>query len=125
MKYPYLETYSPPAPILEVYFGYPGQSLSIGPVTALIDTGADGTLVPQSILDVLQAPLVDRMRIRSHWGEWRTVQVYTLDIGLGNLRLPVIEAVGDSGKEIILGRNVLNRLRLLVDGPNQQTTADE
>ncbi|MBI5650440.1 MAG: hypothetical protein HZC40_08355 [Chloroflexi bacterium] len=43
--------------------------------------------------------------------------------------MPGIEVVGvedesaedDQAQEIILGRNVLNRLILLLDGPNEQT----
>jgi len=38
-----------------------------------------------------------------------------------DIRLPAVEVVGDEqGEEIVLGRNVLNRLRLLLDGPAGQ-----
>ena len=63
----------------------------------------------------------DEARIRSHWGEWRYVQTFTVDIGVSTLRLPAIEVVGDEeGDEIILGRNLLNKLRLLLDGHAEQ-----
>jgi len=108
-------------PALEIYLGYPGESLSIGPVVAILDTGADSTLVPQPLLDQLGAPFSDEARLRSHWGEWRTVSLFTVDIGLEVIRLPAIEVIGDEqGQEIIVGRNVLNRLRILLDGPTQQ-----
>ena len=49
------------------------------------------------------------------------MQLFTVDVGIGRLRLPAVEVVGDDqGKEIVLGRNVLNRLRLLLDGPAGQ-----
>jgi predicted aspartyl protease len=90
-------------------------------VVAIVDTGSDGSLVPQSLLDQLGAPIVDSKRIRSHWGDWRQVLMFSVDIGIDDLRLPSIEVVGDEqGSEIILGRNVLNRLRLLLDGPRQE-----
>lgn len=121
MIYPYLDIYYPPAPALEVKLGYPEASLKLGPFVAMIDTGADGTLVPQAWIDEIGASFVDDMRIRSHWGEWRNVQIFTVDLGIGPLRLPAIEIVGDeTGKEMVIGRNVLNKLRLLLDGPKTQ-----
>ncbi len=48
--------------------------------------------------------------------------MFTVDIGIDQLCLPAVEVVGDErGNEIILGRNVLNKLRLLLDGPNALT----
>lgn len=122
MSYPYLSDYFPPIPTLEIWLGYPEESLKLGPFVAIVDTGADGSMIPQPILDELNAPFADSARIRSHWGEWRLVQTFTVDIGIGAIRLPAIEVVGDEeGTEIILGRNLLNKLRLLLDGRKQQT----
>ena len=121
MSHPYLTTYYPPMPALQIWLGYPEEALTIGPLTAIVDTGADGTLVPQSLIDELGAPFVDDIRVRSHWGEWRNMQLFTVDVGIGKLRLPAVEVAGDDqGKEIVLGRNILNRLKLLLDGPAGQ-----
>jgi len=121
MSHPYLTTYYPPMPALQIRLGYPEEALTIGPLTAIVDTGADGTLVPQSLIDELGAPFVDDIRVRSHWGEWRNMQLFTVDVGIGKLRLPAVEVAGDDqGKEIVLGRNILNRLKLLLDGPAGQ-----
>jgi predicted aspartyl protease len=121
MSHPYLDTYYPPMPALEIRLGYPEEALILGPLTAIVDTGADGTLIPQSLIDAIGAPFVDDVRVRSHWGEWRSMQLFTVDVGIGRFRLPAVEVVGDDqGKEIVLGRNVLNCLRLLLDGPADQ-----
>jgi len=121
MSYPYLDTYHPPIPALEIQLGYPGGALTSGPVTAIVDSGADGTLIPQSLLDDIAAPLVDEVRVHGPWGEWRRMQLFTVGIGIGGLRLPIVEVVGDDqGQEIILGRNAINQLRLLLDGPAEQ-----
>lgn len=121
MSYTYLDTYYPPVPTLEIRLGYPDESLKLGPFIAILDTGADGTLIPQAWIDEIGAPFVDDIRIRSHWGEWRNIQIFTVDIGIGSLRLPAIEVLGDEvGNEIVIGRNVLNKLRLLLDGPQSQ-----
>jgi predicted aspartyl protease len=121
MNHRYLSGFYPSMPALSLHLGYPDEALSLGPVVAIVDTGADGTLVPQSLLDQLGAPIVDSKRIRSHWGEWRQVSMYSVDMRIDELRLPAIEVVGDEhGSEIILGRNVLNRLMLLLDGPRHE-----
>lgn len=121
MSHRYLDSHFPPVPALEIWIGYPDGELSVGPVVAIADTGADGTLVPQSLLDQIAAPIVDDARMRSHWGEWRKVLVYTVDITVGEFRLPAVDVVGDDvGDEIVIGRNVLNKFRLLFDGPAQQ-----
>ena len=94
------------------------EGLRTEQVQALLDTGSDGSLVPIAYLEEILAPPMADTHIRSHWGEWRAVQLFAVDIELGNLRLPGVFVVGDEqGNEIVLGRNVLNRLRLLLDGP--------
>jgi len=121
MKHQYLDTYYPSMPAIEVQLGYPGESLATVPLMAIIDTGADSTLIPQSLLDQVGAPFSDEARLRSHWGEWRNVSLFIVDLGIDGLRLPAIEVVGDEqSMELVIGRNVLNRLKLLLDGPANQ-----
>jgi predicted aspartyl protease len=122
MTIPYLDTHYPEIPVLEIYLGYPGEQLSLGPFVAIVDTGADGTLIPQGLLDQIETPMVDTVRIRSHWGEWRRVMVFTVDMGFEDMHLPAVDVVGDeTGTDIILGLNVLNCLKLLLDGPEHRT----
>jgi predicted aspartyl protease len=124
----YSHDYFPAAPVLPIRIcladGTPGQ----GSWPALIDTGADGTFVPTEILEGLQAPLVYMTSVRSHLGEsLHRVAVHRVDVVLfGSLRLPAVEVVADDwGDSIILGRNVLNELRLYLDGPAEITRVEE
>lgn len=123
MKIPYSEDYFPPAPVLSVTLAPPAESPQTGPHNALVETGADGTFVPTVFLEKLGAPAEYLTNVRSHLGkELRRVSVHKIDILFGTLRLPEIEVVGDDwGSEIIIGRNVLNKLKLLLDGPNRTT----
>lgn len=91
-------------------------------ITALLDTGADATLVPKSFLEQIQADELYATRIRSHWGEWRAVTVYVVDLVVAGENLPAVEVIADElGDVVLLGRNVLNQLILLLDGPGQQS----
>ena len=123
MKIPYSLDYFPPAPMLQVTLAAPEEVMQIGPSLALIDTGADGTFVPTSLLEQLDVPVVYTTNVRSHLGERvHRVSVHKVDILMNAIRIPNVEVVSDDwGNEIIIGRNVLNKLQLLLDGPKQIT----
>ncbi len=122
MTHRYSRAYSPPMPSLEIYLSLPSGAPRVGPLAALIDTGADGTLVPSKHLRLLESAETDQVWIRSQWGEHRLALGYMVDLHIGALRLPAVHVVRDDrGKEIIIGRDVLNKLRLLLDGPAETT----
>ena len=122
MRYPYDTSYQPPFPVVRVVFHNSEEGLRTAAENALLDTGSDGSLVPIAYLRQVFAPALTDTRIRSHWGEWRSAQLFVVDIELDGLRLPGVFVVGDEqGDEIVLGRNVLNKLRLLLDGPASAT----
>lgn len=74
MKFNYISTYTPAAPVVELWLGAPEAMPVIGPLAALIDTGADGSLVPVRYLRAIPSLTpVDRRWLRSHWGESRMV----------------------------------------------------
>jgi predicted aspartyl protease len=121
MKYAYDAAYEPIFPAAPVVLRNSEEGLRTEKVQALVDTGSDGSLVPITYLEQILAPPMTDTHIRSHWGEWRSAQLFAVDIELGSLRLPDVFVVGDEqGTEIVLGRNVLNKLRVLLDGPAGQ-----
>ena len=122
MRYPYDVSYRPPFPVAQVVLHNSEAGLYTIAEDALLDTGSDGSLVPIAYLQQIFAPALTDTRICSHWGEWRSVQLFVVDLELDGLILPGVFVVGDEqGDEIVLGRNVLNKLRLLLDGPANLT----
>jgi len=120
VNFPYSPNYFPPAPVIEITLITAAESLRVGPLPALVDTGADGTIIPINYLDEIQAPSTVEMFIRSQWRERYRVMLYLVDIQIGNLTLPGIEVVGDElSNELVLGRDVLNRLQVMLDGPGE------
>lgn len=121
ITFPYDQDFDPAAPACEVALSLvsTGQRVSL---MAMIDTGADATIVPVRYLRQITTRRSLEATLRSQWGERRRVYLYLVDVHLESLTLPGLYVVGDDqGDEVVLGRDVLNRLRLMLDGPRQVT----
>lgn len=122
MNQPYSQSFVPAAAVIEIRLAAPGTSQTAGPFPALIDTGADTSVVPKSVLLMLGAPSMFEAHLRSPWGEVHAVVMHLADVLIGSDRFPTIElAANESDDEFVLGRNVLNKLPLFLDGPQQVT----
>jgi predicted aspartyl protease len=89
---------------------------------AFVDTGADGTFVPAQDLARLNLERSDQTAVHPYFGAPRLADIYVIDLLVGTRRLPAVEVVADEEHdEAILGRNVLNKLILLLDGPGAAT----
>jgi predicted aspartyl protease len=118
MAHQYDKRFTPPFRRLPVLISSPDRPVSIES-PGLIDTGADTTLAPVTHLLRVDSSELYRARLRSHWGELRSVSVYLVDLIVAGHVLPGVEVVGDDlTNDVLLGRNVLNRLILLLDGPS-------
>jgi predicted aspartyl protease len=126
MKASYNRNYFPAAPFVDVSLITVAESRRVGPLPPLVDSGADGTIVPLAVLNSISAPPTIEMLMSSQWGESRPVLMYLVDVQIGDITLPGMEVVGDHlSDEIVLGRDVLNHLRVLLDGPAQTVTISE
>jgi predicted aspartyl protease len=121
MPFKYDPAFTPPIPRIPVIVTPVESSVQSAALSGLVDTGADATLIPRAQLQAIKAREIYRARLRSHWGEARTVSVYLVDLQVAGHNLPGIEVIADDLMEdVLLGRNVLNRLILLLDGPAGQ-----
>lgn len=115
--FPYDTSYSPAIPVCETTLIVPSSGLRLT-VSAIIDTGADATIIPISQLRKIGARRAHEARLRSQWGEARRVYLYVVDMKVGEFDLQGVYVVGDDrGNECVLGRNVINRLKMLLNGP--------
>ncbi len=78
LTYDYDRSYDPAMPIVEVHLASIDSSESIGPVTAIVDSAADGTMVPVDLLEQIGALSVESGIVRGIWGERRPVKIYLL-----------------------------------------------
>jgi clan AA aspartic protease len=110
----YDSAFEPPAAVAALRFSAPNSADSVV-VRALVDTGADATVVPTSVARRLALPLVDRVTVAGVDGRRSTVAVHAASVEVAGLRcLLRVVALGD---EALLGRDLLNRLVAHLDGP--------
>jgi hypothetical protein len=113
------QQFDPPAPVAKVIVRTLNRARAVLEVTMLIDSGSDMTLIPRVCADQLELPseIVDRIRLRGFWGGDKPAEVVQAElVFLGRNfhgHFPLTD--GNFG---ILGRNVLNKASLLLDGPH-------
>ena len=113
--------YDPPFPQLVVSLRN-SRDDRLGPFPALLDSGADVTFIPTSLLEQLSRWRGEEANVRGHFGEYQPVRLYLISIQVNALQQPCLYVVGDDfGDEIILGRDALNKLPLFLDGPREQS----
>jgi len=112
----------PPCPCINVSIESLSGTKKVSGVKAILDTGASRTAVPIDILDILN---LTRFPARSIWvkdysnrGERR--YLYYVRILHPEFTYRAVEVIGiDRGTTMLIGRDIINRWRLLLDGPKQ------
>ena len=126
MSIPYDSSYLPPMPVLRLRLSAPGEAPNATPLSAIVDTGADATLIPSIYLEQVEAIASGDAILRGVFGEAREIHLYEVDLHVDTLLLPGVLVVGDDyGTEVILGRDILNKLILLLDGQGSETDVFE
>jgi hypothetical protein len=112
------QDYRPPAPLIPVTAGNPLKSDEPINWVAQIDSGADRTVVPDRLLTLLGAPAFDTTVVEGFGGVKFRKHTYVVRIGLSSLRSHVLEVTEGTGEDyILLGRDVLNKYRVVLNGP--------
>ena len=112
--------YQPPAPVAHVTLRSPSGAV-VADVPMLLDTGADITLLPQASVNQLGvAPLANqRYEVVGFDGQRSFASVVDLDmLFLGRVFRGRYLLINDNHG--ILGRDVLNHVSLVLDGPQSQ-----
>lgn len=122
LHFDYDRRYWPPAPVVDISID--GYSPGVQPVMmrALIDSGADGTMIPLSVLEKVEADYTDSVRMSGVTGNSEQKDRYRVRIQIGDLVVKGIDAVAiDFEDEVLLGRDVLNQLVVTLDGLAAET----
>ncbi len=115
---PYQTDIYPPAPEIEIEVTLPTQTNWRGPFPALVDTGADVTIIPEYLLASFTFSPIRSATLSTQWDRGPSVHIVRVDVRLAGLIFPGVEiAIDPEGDEVVVGRNLLNFLDLRLQGP--------
>ncbi len=114
-RFRYDRTKSPAVPILPVRVGTMAGRRGVMS-TAIVDTGADTSVIPARIARDLRLPAIGQVTVGGVTGAER-VSLYSVGLEVAGLSVPV-EAAG-MGNHILIGRDVLNQWTLILRGPKE------
>jgi predicted aspartyl protease len=116
-SYPYDDAYDPSMPTVDVQIVAPESGALTQPVAAIVDSGADGTTIPTSLLDEIGALSIGRGIMSGIWGDRRPVKIYLVTLKIGGYTLRGIQAAGvPDTVGFVLGRNALNHMVVTLNG---------
>jgi hypothetical protein len=118
----YDESYFPAFPIVEIEIDGYDPASGRQTIAALVDSGADGTMIPLPTLQAVGAIFEDSMPLRGVTGHVQRVDRYTIAVRVGLHTIRAVHAVAvASDSEPIVGRDVLNELVVTLNGPAHTT----
>ena len=110
------ENFNPPAPVMEVSLSIPtGQSVILK-LPALLDSGADITVIPEWIVQQLQLRYVDEIIASGYDGIPKQTFVYSVKLIFNDLGDFIVRAIPSNNDHVLMGRDILNRWSLLLEG---------
>lgn len=116
----YDSSQSPSAPCVDATASNPDLSGVDEVVRFIVDTGADQTVVPAAAIHKLQLTLSNRVSVRGFGGAGTILNEYEVTLaiaGLASITIAALSAI--PGLTPVLGRDVLNRYRIVLDGPRE------
>ncbi len=118
IRYSYNRQLVPPAPFIHVAVRCIETGREIGQSPAQLDTAADRTVLPESFVESLGLLPLDELPIEGFGGQVLLLPTYRVQIGIHDLPPVMIEVIAHTAEPfVLLGRDVLNHLRVLLDGP--------
>jgi hypothetical protein len=114
------QLYTPPAPVARLTLRTPDGLKAVTDVPAVLDTGADVTLLPRWAVEQLGLTPETDAGVRLAWfdGSIRSAETVELEASFQGGRFRGRYALVDQPHGIV-GRNLLNHFRLLFDGPTK------
>jgi len=111
--------FSPPAPVLEIFLSSPGVLASPPtPVEALVDSGADITVIPRKFIENLQLKLVDQLLAVGYEGapSERLADVYSVKVFIRDVGDYIVRVISSSDDYALIGRDIINSWDLYLRG---------
>ena len=111
-------SFTPPAAVASVVETHPVSSATSGMLRGKLDTGADLTVIPESLVPQLALRARAFVWARGYDGTFSQRPAYYIRFSLEGYELPVVRCIAADRQNVLVGRNVLNRFVITLDGRN-------
>lgn len=117
-QHTYDQSYWPPFPTIEIVIANPYSAQATDPLPAKVDTGADMTVIPRRLAAELGLTPFSRVLVQGFRGQPEATRTYPADVNVNGYAVEFVELILNETKdELLLGRDVLNELVLVLNGP--------
>jgi len=115
------DNFDPPAPVLDVSLAAPGpvSYRQIVKSLALLDSGADMTVIPRWVAQQLQLKYVDEVLASGYDGVTKKTFVYSVKIIFERMGEFITRAIVSDNVHVLIGRDILNRWSLFLKGRSE------
>ena len=118
IRYRYAQHLSPPAPFVNVTLHCPHAGNRAANLPAQIDTAADRTVLPGPVVRSLGLVEDGRLLFQGFAGDVVELPVFLVEVQVHDQPATTVRAtLGEREPHVLLGRDVLNGHRILLDGP--------
>jgi predicted aspartyl protease len=118
IRYTYNTQVQPPAPFVFLTLRNPADGRELQNVPAQIDLGADQTVLPDAVVETLDLPQMGTMAVGGLGGITYTLPTYAVLLSIHDQPRQPVKVIGAANEPwVLLGRDVMNAHRLVLDGP--------
>jgi predicted aspartyl protease len=121
MENPYAEFLNPPAAFVLAKISPTVGTQSSEALLAQLDTGADRTVVPLEVVEQLSLASSGVALVAGLGGEIEEARLYDVRLAIAGFSPLAVEVLANAGEPwVLLGRDVLNHFRIVLDGPGRR-----
>ena len=123
--YSYNRQITPSAPFVHITVERPDKGAAVADVPSQLDTAADITVVPASVVETLGLVQLGEVEIMGFGGHITTVPTFLVSLAIRQFEPIIVKVLVNPDEPcVLLGRDVLNQYRVLLDGPRLKLQID-
>jgi predicted aspartyl protease len=118
VRYLYIQQVAVPAPFVHVALRRPDGTTGVEEIPALVDSGADRTVIPAQYVGELGLVQMGQLAVAGFGGQITHSPTFLAEITIRKVKPVIVKVLANEGESYVLpGRDVLNHFRVVLDGP--------